>query len=183
MRRVLLSFSLLALSLGAVKVIASHSTEEGPSDHRDQILEFFGGLQPIRIDRASSLKNVSLVEPRARIEDVARAEGASHFYVAATEKLLCLTQPRGATCARWGIAKQRGLVLGTFEPPTHGHPRPHDFLLQGIAPNGVRHVMVVIGQSHQITVKVENNAFSVKRDRPVRLKRLLWDRAKESQDP
>ena len=86
---------------------------------------------------------------------------------------MCIAQPRGASCAPTEVAIKEGVLLGTFRPPTQRQPIPHDFVLQGVVPDGISKVLVVTGQDRGFVATVKGNSFSVESDEPVRLKRLL----------
>lgn len=49
----------------------------------------------------------------------------------------------------------------------------HNFLVQGLVPDGVRRVLVVIGTHRRAAVGVEENVFSVKAEQPIHVERLL----------
>ena len=87
---------------------------------------------------------------------------------------VCLLQGnRGAaTCSPASHARVKGVLLGAFSPPSKRIPRPHDFLLMGLAPDGVARVAITIGTRRQ-TIPVRNNLFSASGDRPVLVKQFV----------
>jgi hypothetical protein len=95
------------------------------------------------------------------------------IWIFSTAHQLCLAQGRGASCAPKSVARREGVFLGTFRPPTKLEPSLHDFLVQGLVPNGVKRVSVIVGKSHIRTVPVKGNVFSVAAEQPVHVKRLL----------
>ena len=64
-------------------------------------------------------------------------------------------------------------MLGTFRPPTTSVPVAHDYMLQGVVPDGVSKVVVVIGKDRKTFVDIANNVFSIGRDSPVHILRFL----------
>jgi len=58
-------------------------------------------------------------------------------------------------------------------PPNKEDPLPHSFVLQGLVSDDVQRVLVLIGTHHRHIVHVRHNVFSVERDQPVHLIRLL----------
>lgn len=120
-----------------------------------------------------SLRSAALVEPDARISGFHLAKAASEFWVLPTQRSLCIAQPRGASCVPKKVAVRDGVFLATFRPPTKHFPAPRDFLLQGLVPDGVGRVFILIGKRRRLIVDVKRNAFSVERDQPVHLMRLL----------
>jgi hypothetical protein len=97
------------------------------------------------------------------------------IWVISAGQQLCIAQVRGAACAPKYRARHEGVFLGTFRPPTKRDPALHDFLVQGLVPNGVRQVALVIGTHRTVVIDVKENVFSFERDEPVHVKRLLWD--------
>jgi len=70
---------------------------------------------------------------------------------------------------------QAGVFLGVFDPPDEYRRDPHNFLVQGVAPDGVERVQVLIDNRRNLTVDVKDNVFSVAADKPIHIKRLLRD--------
>jgi len=97
----------------------------------------------------------------------------SSIWIFSTAHQLCIAQLRGASCATKSIARREGVFLGTFRPPTNHEPSLHDFLVQGLVPDGVRKVLLVVGSHRKIVVGVRSNVFSFEDDQPVHVKRLL----------
>lgn len=94
-------------------------------------------------------------------------------WVFATRRLVCLAQVRAASCTLKYMAQHEGVFLGTFRPPTRQDPALHDFLVQGLVPNSVRKVLLIVGSHHKVVVDVKDNVFSLERDEPIHVKRLL----------
>lgn len=86
---------------------------------------------------------------------------------------VCLAQDGigAVACSKARHARSAGVSLGVFSPPSGGE-RPHDFLLIGLAPDGVRRVAITIGKRHQ-TIDVQNNLFSASGEDPVLIKRFI----------
>lgn len=120
-----------------------------------------------------SLKSLSITAPGESLESAQLAVEHSHLWVLSTERFLCLAQPKGSACTPKNMAIRAGVLLGTFQPPTKEIAAPHNFLLQGLVPDDVRRVQVIIGRDHLRIVNVTSNVFSIERDQPVHLKRLL----------
>lgn len=176
--RVLLLILVLALVAGAVPALRvlfpgsqSESEPRGISRYVE-ILSSSPEIPQTAIDRAA-LRNVRLVNRRARFSDTQLASQDRHLWLVSTPGLLCVADPRGAACAAKSVAINRGVVLGTFQPPSSNQPKIHNFLLQGVVSNDVDKVLVVIGDHQQLTIPVRQNVFSVERDKPVHLMRLL----------
>lgn len=93
-------------------------------------------------------------------------------WVFATRHQVCLAQIRAASCASKHVARRDGVFLGTFRPPTRQDPTLHGFLVQGLVPNNVRKVLLVIGSHGKAVVSVRGNVFSFEADKPVHVKRL-----------
>lgn len=120
-----------------------------------------------------SFNSLAIAAPNERPEGAQLAVEHGNLWVLSTDRLLCLAQPKGAACAPKRVAIREGVLLGTFQPPTTEHPVPHNFLLQGVVPDDVKKVQVVIGRNHLLIANVKGNVFAVERDQPVHLKRLL----------
>ena len=87
-------------------------------------------------------------------------------------KKMCLAQEAlgSVACSSMSLARSRGVVLGTFKPPSKEVPRMHGFQLIGIMPDDVRYVSATVGRMHQkryIRVPVRHNVFAVSAERPV----------------
>lgn len=87
---------------------------------------------------------------------------------------LCLAQGGvGAiACSPAAQASQEGLTLGVFTPPSTHIPRPHDFLVIGLAPNGIGQAVLSIGKTRHV-VRVHRNLYSASGNRPILIRRLL----------
>lgn len=70
-------------------------------------------------------------------------------------------------------ARHEGVFLGTFRPPTNRDPTLHDFLVQGVVPNDVGRVLLVLGSHRKAIVAVRANVFSFEADEPIHVKSLL----------
>jgi hypothetical protein len=87
---------------------------------------------------------------------------------------ICLAQgAHGAvTCTPIARARREGVSSGAFSPPSPDVPRPHDFLMMGLAPNRVEQVVITIGKRRN-TIKVQSNLFSASGDAPILIKRFV----------
>jgi hypothetical protein len=87
---------------------------------------------------------------------------------------VCLTQgTHGASvCVAKDVAISEGVSLGTFSPPSQRIPRPHNFLLLGLVPDGVGRVELKIGRRRE-RAGVKNNLYSVSGDKPIFVRRLV----------
>jgi hypothetical protein len=173
---VLVSFVLL----GAGRLASLSPSDSPPAGQGPRMSESFKLLRsPQELTHTDadrrSFEAASLAGPHVEFEVTQRVAKHDSLWVLATDRLLCVAQPRGAACAPKSAALKHGVPLGTFRPPTADHPVPHDFVLQGVAPDGVRKVLVVIGKDRQFVADVKRNIFSVERDEPVHLKELLSD--------
>jgi hypothetical protein len=92
--------------------------------------------------------------------------------VVTTKDLLCISEARGAACESWRAASRKGVFLGTFLPPTQNDPRPHAFRLQGLVPDRAQRALLIVG-IRRFVVNVRHNVFSVERNKPIHLIRLL----------
>jgi hypothetical protein len=92
---------------------------------------------------------------------------------------LCLSQPRHGSigCTPSKVAVSRGAVIGTFSPPDHRHQALRHFRLLGIAPDGFRWALLVIGHHDQVWVKVHDNFFAMSAEQPVLLQKLAQRRS------
>lgn len=96
-------------------------------------------------------------------------------WVILTERLMCLTHTRGTACAPAPRAIKEGVVSGVFSPPSRHRSALHEFMVQGVVPNGVRQVLVTVDNRRHLLVDVKRNLFSVERDAPVHVKQLVRD--------
>jgi hypothetical protein len=121
-----------------------------------------------------SLRNAAVTEPRVRSKSTTCRQ--AQRFVGSVHPALAVHRPatRSLLCPK-ASASRDGLFLGTVSPPTKRFPVPHDFLLQGLVPDDVGQVLVLEGKKRQLVVGVTRNVFSVKRNHPVHLKRLLHD--------
>lgn len=99
------------------------------------------------------------------------------IWVFLTGERMCLVQANfgSISCLKKRLARSRGVVLGTFKPPSKEVPRLHRFLVLGVVPDDVRYVSATIGRhSHErdIRVSVRNNVFAIAAEQPVLVRRL-----------
>lgn len=78
-------------------------------------------------------------------------------------------------CDRERRAMREGVSLGVFDPPDEHRRGMHNFLVQGIVPNDVKQVLVLINNRRSLILDVKDNVFSIAADRPIHVKRLLRD--------
>jgi hypothetical protein len=97
------------------------------------------------------------------------------LWVFRTGRQACIGHTRGMACTPWRKAVREGLVLGVFDPPDKHRRGLHNFLIQGLAPDDVGGVQVLINNSRYSTVDVEENVFSAAADKPIHVKWLLRD--------
>jgi hypothetical protein len=169
----LLFLLLLAGAGGALLSIRGEPSPEGQSlDSAFSVLHSPTEMAHNRDDERS-WKNTGLVAPKTHFVNAQLVEERARLWLFSSDRLLCLAQPRGAACAPGVEAIKEGLVLGTFQPPTASDPEPHDFSLEGVVPDDVNQVLVVVGKHIEVVVDVKSNIFAIERDRPVHLKRLL----------
>jgi hypothetical protein len=169
------ALAILLFLIGGIWYVATRSPSSSAGLGYRRAFRFLGAPQETPRSPADkdSVKHVWLVDPHAHPEQTQLVSLHPFLWAVSTERLLCISQPRGAACAsKWGAAR-RGVLLATFQPPTPRQPKPHDFLLQGLVPDDVNEVAVVIGKLQHQRVVVTRNTFSVKRDKPVRLLRLI----------
>lgn len=165
-----------ALAAALLQALADPPPAAAPHDLRTS--NFFAVLRTPPVDVRSravegSLASAAVVEPRSRFTDAHLASEEPELWVLSSHDSICIAQPKAAACAPEDVAIREGVFLGTFLPPTRATPTPHDFLLQGLAPDGVARARVIVGKSRRFTVPIRNNVFSVKRNQPVRVERLL----------
>jgi hypothetical protein len=123
-----------------------------------------------------SLANVSHYHPDAPISNPQLANRHHHIWVVVSGHLLCLAEPRGVACKPKSASRAEGIMLGTFQPPSKRIPVPHNFLLEGIVPDNVSRLVLIVGRSQARTIVVRHNVFLVRGDEPVRVKRLIRHR-------
>lgn len=106
------------------------------------------------------------------VQHVRTASGAAWVFVNGSD--LCLAQigRGGVACSQMTRAREEGVSLGVFSPPSNPSQKPHDFLLIGLAPDGVTRVVVSIGHQHQ-KIAVRNNLFSASAEQPVLIKQFV----------
>jgi hypothetical protein len=108
----------------------------------------------------------------AHVQHARTTSGAAWVFVNGSD--LCLASGRrgGVACSQMTRALEEGVSLGVFSPPSKPGQRPHDFLLMGLAPDGVTQVEVSIGKRQQ-KIAVQSNLFSASGDQPVMLKQFV----------
>jgi hypothetical protein len=94
-----------------------------------------------------------------------------------TGEKMCLVQANfgSISCLRKRQARSRGVVLGTFKPPSKEQPYLHQFLALGVMPDDVRYVLATIGRhSHErhVRVPLHNNVFAIAAEQPVLVRGL-----------
>ena len=120
------------------------------------------------LNRGSQRRLKADLVQRARTD-----EGTAWVFLNGSE--ICLAQGgRGSVACSPVTRAKEGVSLGAFSPPSEQIPRPHDFLLLGLAPDGVTKVVVVIGARRR-TLAVRNNLFAASGDRPVLTKRFVHE--------
>jgi hypothetical protein len=88
---------------------------------------------------------------------------------------ICLAQGGfgSVACSNWNPGLNKGVILGTFTPPSGRIKRPHDFLVLGLVPNGVGRVLLTVGgRRHRVAV-VSHNVFTATGDAPILVARLI----------
>jgi hypothetical protein len=115
------------------------------------------------------------LEPMA-VHSAQTAHGTVWVFLA--DHALCLAHAgRGAVgCSAVSRVGSDGVSLGVFSPPSKQFPRPHDFLLISLVPDGIQQIGVTIGGRSR-TVKVEHNLASVSSDQPIQAK--SWARPRD----
>lgn len=111
------------------------------------------------------------------ITQLARTRGGS-IWILLTEKELCLAQADfgSVSCKPKRAARSRGVVLGTFDPPSRAKPYLHRFLVLGVMPDGVKYVSATIGRhlhERHIKVSVQDNVFAIAAEQPVLVRGLV----------
>lgn len=174
-------FQLLAIlgALVGMVVVVSVGVLGGAKAPPDNLQAVFSVLRtrPETAPRRVTANLLGMVPHSEANELLARGMLATRMrdstWVFSTTHQLCLVQMRGSSCAPKYVARHEGVFLGTFRPPTKRDPALHDFLVQGLVPNDVRKVLLVVGSHRKVVVDVKQNVFSFERDRPVHVKRLL----------
>lgn len=181
--RRILCLTLLTAALAVAvfyTLVPSRSPEQGSSTHHSRLAAAF------RIFRTPT-KTLPQRDAR-RINADLEANGLprpAEIHLAATEqgrlwvfnsaRQICISHVRGIACSSWRQAMQAGLFLGVFDPPDEHRRDLHNFLVQGIVPNDVDRVLVLVNNRRHLTLDVEENVFSLAADRPIHVKRLLRD--------
>lgn len=153
----------------------------GPTSfHQNAIEDYFHILQtPPETVRGREwqriLSSISLggAQPPTSRPQLAKPGHGDFWVLTASRDLLCIARTSGAACARLKVAAKQGVFLGTFQPPTKQRPAMHEFLVEGVVPDGVQHVSVAVGTNRTRVVPVRGNVFSVSAEQPVHVKRLL----------
>ena len=146
----------------AVKEAAEHfRLLRGPSDEMPEIvLRHLSHILSGQLDGP--------FKPTA-VHSAQTAHGTVWVFLA--DGALCLAQAGyGAVgCSAVSRVESDGVSLGVFSPPSKKFPRPHNFLLISLVPDGIKQVEVTIGGRDR-TVKVEHNLSSASSDRPIHVK-------------
>jgi hypothetical protein len=170
---------LFAGAVALVVVFSNAASSSPPPTQSHRVREFFALLRSPSVNvrnpaARSSLMSAAFAKPRVRFTHAYLAE-RDGLWVLSSKRWLCIAQAEAVSCAPTTVAIKEGVLLATFRPPTKRFPAPRDFLLQGLVPDDVQQVVVTIGKRRQLILDVKNNVFSVERDQPVHLKRLLRD--------
>lgn len=102
---------------------------------------------------------------------LARTRGGS-IWIFLSGKKMCLVQANfgSISCLTKRLARSKGVVLGTFKPPSKEVPYLHKFLVLGVMPDDVRYVSATIGRhlhERHVRVPVQNNVFAIAAEQPV----------------
>lgn len=163
--------------MAAAKVALSDDADSAPHDLRGafSVLRTPPEAAPRRVmdSLLGTIPQQEANELSVRRALAIRTQDATWVFL--TRHQVCLAQIRAASCASKYVARREGVFLGTFRPPTRQDPTPHGFLVQGLVPNNVRKVLLIIGSHRKTVVAVRGNVLSIERDRPVHVKRLLWN--------
>jgi len=175
--RLLLLLLVLVLLAGAAVVVVLTSTNAPTSRDRYDVKRFFALLRtspetPQSATDRTNVNNIRVVDPHAQPTKTQLVSRQSGLWVVSTEDLLCISQRRGAACEPPEVAARRGVLLGTFQPPSKRHLKPNAFQLQGLVPDNVNNVLLIVGK-RRLVADVRRNIFSVEQDKPVHLLRLL----------
>lgn len=147
-----------------------------------KILKTFGLLrqQPSKLPAELRLHLATILHNRHRGQfaptqihnRVINGKGAWVFF---DRQELCLAEAgRGSVvCSNPSKAEAKGLLLGTFTPPSKHWPSLHNFYVLGLAPDGVDQVVITAGRSSRRR-DVHDNLFSAfSRSRPILVKRFI----------
>lgn len=87
---------------------------------------------------------------------------------------VCLAQGThgAAGCVAMTDATTQGISLGTFSPPSKRIPRPHNFQVLGLVPNGVARIEFKVGKGRK-SAEGKNNLYSVSGNKPIFVRRLV----------
>lgn len=121
--------------------------------------------QILRRDRGSQLR-ASLVH------QAHTSRGVAWVFLDGTAVCLAEDTNGSVACSSLAQAESEGVSLGVFSPPSKQVPKPHDFLLMGLAPDGVDRVAITIRYRHQV-IDVQNNIYSASADRPIVIRQLV----------
>lgn len=175
--RYFLGSLLVIVAAGLVICVYILASLSATSDRLGDGAASFGILQtqeegPVTPADKRSLRNAIDIAPYPRFRTRQLAHRPGSLWVFASDRSLCLAQPKAASCAPMGEAIREGVFLGTFAPPNSNRPYPHDFVLQGVLPDNVRQVVVVLGRRRRLVVEVTNNVVSLRWQEPIRVARL-----------
>ncbi|MEX0973415.1 MAG: hypothetical protein WDZ46_09200 [Solirubrobacterales bacterium] len=102
---------------------------------------------------------------------------AGRIWIFLTGKQMCLIQAEfgSISCTQKRLARSKGVVLGTFKPPTKAKPYLHRFLVLGVLPDDVRYVSATVGRAgdkRHVREPVRDNVFAVAAEQPVLVRGL-----------
>jgi hypothetical protein len=128
--------------------------------------------QPLRLHLTRLLRGRSAHDIRPVLAQRAVAAGEP-VWVFIESANVCLAQGGlgSVACSKAGRAKLEGVSLGVFSPPSKRIRRPHNFLLLGLAPDGITRVGITVGKRRR-TISVRNNVFAASGDRPILIKQF-----------
>jgi hypothetical protein len=99
-------------------------------------------------------------------------DGVAWVFLNGSEVCLAEGVRKSVACTSREQAREDGVFLGTFSPPSPQIPRLHDFQVFGLTPDSVTGVEVKV-KTRRHTVAVENNLLSASADHPILIKRLV----------
>ena len=165
---------LLVLALiGIVLVVSNTPSAPNDLDLRNSFALLRSSPEsPRSTEDKHIVNNIRFVDPKAQPLSTRLAFRRTGLWVVTTKDLVCISESRGAACRSREQAGRKGVILGTFLPPTRPQPRPHSFRLQGLVPDRAERALLIVGM-RRFAVKVRHNVFSVERNKPIHLIRLL----------
>jgi hypothetical protein len=100
----------------------------------------------------------------AHIQKVGTFKGTVWLVIARNR--VCIARRGAVACDTLRPVLRRGLALSTFRAPKKPHEELTDFVLVGIAPDGVRAVTLLVGTKQQHRT-VHNNVYAAASDAPI----------------